>query len=268
ERLNAANALGWGAYFAVGLRRPSLTRWKRGGAADVIALPALFVDVDDPSSEALARLQCAQPSPSCIVSSGGGYHAYWWLNEPTVDLETARRLLRGLASTLQGDSLSVAQSLRIPSTINTKPQRHHALCHLIDLNERRYKVSDFVPLLPASMSSSRVERQPSVTAVPFTPNADLVARVTDELIRRGCKPRGEWLNGACPFPERHKQGDQHPSFGFNTRSAYGFCHVCGTLLLKDLCAALNVRPSDHGSIARKEVMPSSAVRVSSRILTH
>ncbi len=88
-RLDAANALGWGAYFAVGLRRPGLTRWKRGGAAEVVALPALFVDVDDTSLETLARLQYAQLKPSCIVSSGGGYHAYWWLNEPTADLETA-----------------------------------------------------------------------------------------------------------------------------------------------------------------------------------
>jgi len=107
-RLDAANAMGWGVYFAVGLRRPGLNRWKRGGAADVVALPALFVDVDDPSSEVLGRLQDAQPSPSCIVFSGGGYHAYWWLDEPTTDLERARRLLRGLASALHGDSLSVA----------------------------------------------------------------------------------------------------------------------------------------------------------------
>ena len=27
--LDQANALGWGAYFAVGLRRPGLTRWQR-----------------------------------------------------------------------------------------------------------------------------------------------------------------------------------------------------------------------------------------------
>lgn len=111
ERLDAANALGWGAYFAVGLRQPGLTRWKRGGAAEVVALPALFVDVDDSSSETMARLQYAQLKPSCIVSSGGGYHAYWWLDEPTSDLETARRLLRGLATHLQGDALSIAQSL-------------------------------------------------------------------------------------------------------------------------------------------------------------
>lgn len=267
-RLDAANALGWGAYFAVGLRQPSLTRWKRGGAAEVVALPALFVDVDDASSEALARLQCAQLKPSCIVSSGGGFHAYWWLDEPTTDVETARRLLRGLATVMHGDALSVAQSLRVPSTLNTKPQRHRALCHVIDLNDRRFALSDFVALVPASMSSSQANRPRSGTsAAPYTPNADLVMRVADELILRGCTARGNWLNGACPFPEHHKHDDQHPSFGFNRRSAYGFCHVCGTLLLKDLCAALNVRPDEHGGVTRKEGMPSSLTHVSRRIFT-
>ncbi|HLU11979.1 MAG TPA: hypothetical protein VK003_20050 [Oceanobacillus sp.] len=110
-KLDGANALGWGAYFAVGLRRPGLTRWQRGGTADVVALPALFVDVDDPSSSALERLRSTSPAPSCIVYSGGGYHAYWWLGEPATDLELARRLLRGLAAALHGDMLSVAQSL-------------------------------------------------------------------------------------------------------------------------------------------------------------
>lgn len=265
ERLNAANALGWGAYFAVGLRRPGLTRWKRGGAADVIALPALFVDIDDPSSEALGRLQCAQLKPSCIVSSGGGYHAYWWLNEPTTDLNTARLLLRGLAEALGGDSLSVAQSLRVVGSVNTKPSRGNVMCSLLELHERRYALDDFAAYLPRP--SPRPTLQRSQITTPYIPSADLLTLVVSALMQRGGRMRGDWVNGACPFPEHHRNADQHASFGFNMRSAYGFCHVCGTLLLKDLCAALNVRPSDHNVMTRKEVMPGSATRVSSRILT-
>jgi hypothetical protein len=53
---------------------------------------------------------------------------------------------------------------------------------------------------------------------------------------------------------------------FNTRSGYGFCHVCGTLLLKDVCAALNIRPSDYGGISRKEVMPNPQTHLSNHIL--
>jgi hypothetical protein len=252
ERLDAANALGWGAYFAVGLRRPDLTRWKRGGAADVVALPALFVDVDDLSTEALLRLQCARPAPSCIVSSGGGYHAYWWLDEPTSDLTTARHLLRGLASALHGDSLSVAQSLRVPLSYNTKPARDNALCRVLELHERRYPLHVFNVYLPSDRLPPR--RSSASTPAARTPiNADTIRRVADVLLASGCKPRGDWLNGACPFPTRHKHEDRHPSFGFNTKTGYGFCHVCGTLLLKDLCPALGLPALDQ---PRKGVMPA------------
>lgn len=60
------------------------------------------------------------------------------------------------------------------------------------------------------------------------PDADSESKTCTLLVQRG-----DWLNGACPFPERHKHGDRHPSFGFNTKTGYGFCHVCGTLLLKN-----------------------------------
>ena len=58
EDLYAANALGWGGFVGVGLRRQALGRWRRGGTDDVAALPALFVDVDDPSADS-AEEACA-----------------------------------------------------------------------------------------------------------------------------------------------------------------------------------------------------------------
>src|SRR4051794_15156054 len=64
DQLFEANALGWGGYVAVGLRCPQLGRWRRGGFADIAALPALFVDVDDPSDETLRKLRDFHPTPS------------------------------------------------------------------------------------------------------------------------------------------------------------------------------------------------------------
>ncbi len=235
--LDRANALGWGAYFAVGLRRLGLTRWQRGGAADVVALPALFVDVDDSSSAALTRLHGAKPAPSCIVASGAGYHAYWWLDEPTADFTQARYVLQALASALHGDPLSLAQSLRVPATVNTKSERHGAQCHLLTLTDRRYALDEFKHLLPVRVP--RNQRRQNY-AVPYRPASHLIDSVADALLASGCRPRGNWLNGACPFPERHKHADRHPSFGFNTRTGYGFCHVCGTLLMKDLCYVIGL----------------------------
>ena len=123
EDLYAANALGWGGYVAVGLRRPQLGRWRRGGTDDVAALPALFVDVDDPSSDMLRKLRDFRPTPSCIVNSGGGYHAYWWLDDPPTKVGSLSPLLQALTTKLGGDALSVAHSLRLPGTVNTKPER-------------------------------------------------------------------------------------------------------------------------------------------------
>jgi hypothetical protein len=238
-RLDETNALGWGAYFAVGLRRPGLTRWKRGGAADVIALPALFVDVDDLSPQALIRLQRSELRPSCIVMSGGGYHAYWWLDEPTTDLNNARLLLHGLATALQGDKLSIAQSLRVVSSANTKPSRGNTLCRLVELHERRYALDDFAAYLlrpkPSTAPAQRIQ-----STISYVPSADLIARVASALMQQGGRLRGDWVNSACPFPEHHKHGDRQHSFGFNTVTGYGYCHVCGTLLLRDLCPALGI----------------------------
>ncbi len=238
-QLDRANALGWGAYFAVGLRRPGLTRWQRGGAADVVALPALFVDVDDLSMEALRLLQCADPAPSCIVASGGGFHAYWWLDEPTSDLTRARHLLRELATALHGDHLSVAQSLRVPQSHNSKPMRGNALCRVLEIHNHRYPLEAFKAYLPVDRLQPR-HSSSLATRTPIPLNADNIYRVADALLASGCKPRGDWLNGACPFPQRHKHADRHHSFGFNRKTGYGFCHVCGTLLLKDLCPALGI----------------------------
>ena len=147
ERLSEANWLGWGAYFAVGLRKPGLPRFRRGGDQDVVALPAFYVDVDSATQETLATLHAFSPPPSVLVHSGGGFHAYWLLDEPVMDVNAARPVLQGLAKALGGDGLSPAQSLRLPGTINTKLGRDGALCHLVEVSDRRYPLSDFQPFI-------------------------------------------------------------------------------------------------------------------------
>jgi hypothetical protein len=240
--LQAANRQGWGAYFAVGLRKPGLGRWKRGGVAEVVALPALFVDVDDPSDDTRLRLERMSPTPSCIVFSGGGYHAYWWLDEPLSDMTRARELLQGLAERAGGDRLSPAQSLRLPTTINNKPGRDGRRCEIRLLTEARYLLNAFPRAAPKQRPEPRCSNR-RTTSTRFVPSLALIEAVTQTFAGQGYRSAGEWLKGRCPFPERHKHGDQHASFAFNTRTGYGYCHVCGTLLLKDLCPVLGIAPS-------------------------
>lgn len=240
QRLHATNEMGWGAFIAIALRRKGLGRYRRGSAEDILALPALFVDVDDVSLSALQRLQDIQPHPSCITFTGGGFHAYWILDEPLTDMTLARKLLRALAKATSGDFLSPVQSLRLIGTKNTKPHRKEALCHAIHLQDTTISVSDFAYLLPVQNKSIQGHTRETGRSGNYRFNPGVLQTVTDTFIRLGYKQSGDWLSGACIYPENHLHDDAHPSFGFNTRTGYGNCFRCGSVLLKDISTTLGI----------------------------
>ncbi len=249
ERLAQANRQGWGACMGVATRTHDLGRWRRGGGNDLLALPALFVDVDDPAPETVRRLRQVTPPPSCIVATGGGYHAYWWLAAPLTDFDYARGVLRALAAAVGGDPLSPAQSLRLPGSHNTKPGREGARCRVVAWQDRRYALAAFERF---GAEAKRVQPSGSfsslVAPASWGLNPALLAAVAGQLLDRDYRRSGEWLRGSCPFPHHHRHNDCHPSFGFNLRSGWGYCFVCGTVRLKDLCVALGIRPAAYGGL--------------------
>lgn len=250
--ITQANRLGWGAFFGVALRNTKLGRWRRGGNGDLRALPALFVDVDDPSPDVLHRLQTTEPVPSCITSTGGGFHSYYFLSTPLTDFTQARFALHALADRFGGDKLSTSQCMRLPNSCNTKPQRCNALCRVIVLQpERQYALTDFGFDFPPPCNT--LPRQPPRRFAPnlrmqYTLNPAVVDVVIQTLLGRGYRRSGAWLSGPCLFPQHHHQNDAHVSFGFNTETAYANCFRCGSLLLKDVCQALAIRPADYGGL--------------------
>ncbi len=76
----------------------------------------------------------------------------------------------------------------------------------------------------------------------------MVEALAGHFLAQGFKVNGTWLNGSCVYPEHHKHGDARPSFGYNTATGFGYCHICGPLLTKDLCCALNIHPADYGGL--------------------
>jgi hypothetical protein len=254
QRLSDTNQMGWGAYFAVGLRQPGLGRWKRGGATEVVALPAFYADIDDSTDAALIKLRGARLPPSVIVHSGGGYHAYWLLEEPTTDVNTARQVLQGLARTFGGDGLSPAQSLRLPGTINTKPERGRALCHLVESSDCHYRLSDFASLIP-SVARPRT-RQPATRASADTSsrclNTALIQAITAVLYRDYAareQRRSAWIAALCPCGHARDSPGAH--FFFNPAIGCGRCHGRhGTLRLTDLCSILGIDAAAYGGVYR------------------
>ena len=254
QRLSNTNQMGWGAYFAVGLRKPGLSRWKRGGAAEVVALPAFYTDIDDPTEATLMKLRGARLPPSMIVHSGGGYHAYWLLDEPTRDLHLARQVLQGLARTFGGDGLSPAQSLRLPGTVNHKPERSGAVCHLVESSDRHYHLLDFGPFIPPAPRP--LTKQSTLRAAHPTNNKNLngqlIHAITTVLYRDYAareQRRSDWLASLCPCGHARDSPGAH--FFFNPTIGCGRCHGRhGTLRLTDLCSVLGIDAAIYGGVYR------------------
>jgi hypothetical protein len=160
EAMQRTNALGWGAYVGIAYRKRPLSRYRRGGKSDLLALPALFADVDRAPQTVLPSLQHVL-APSLIVASGGGTHLYWFLRTPTTDFERAGRMLQGLARHLDADrSMTVDQILRLPGTRNTKPARQGALCRVLQASRNTYQLADFASYEKAAPARPRLLKQP------------------------------------------------------------------------------------------------------------
>lgn len=250
ERLTHANRQGWGAYVAVASRKTNLGRWRRGGKADLLALPSLFADIDRPPEAVLPQIRNFQPAPSCIIGSGRGVHLYFLLDHGTTDLDFAGRVLHGLATVLRADPLTCAQSMRLPGTLNRKPHRAPARCEVLKLHpDRRYRLVDFAHYAAPPRKTRSPRRKPGYPTSSQL-NSRVVDALVDHFVTQGFKSRGTWLSGPCVYPEHHAHGDARPSFAFNPATGYGFCHRCGTLLAKDLCHAVGINPVELGGLMR------------------
>lgn len=246
SRLQSANAQGWGAYFSVSTRKTDLGRWRRGGKVDLAALPALFVDLDGNRDVALRQLETYRFPPSCLVSSGGGLHVYWFI-QPTMDWVQASLVLQELASELNGDATNIAQALRLPGTRNLKPNRNGALCHLISLHpERRYQLADF----PTSSTHSAGQTLPSLPSITSKrPNPRLLQAVVDCLCReyQGFLKSNGYLAALCPCGHCRDYPGSH--FSLDPVRGVATCFGRhGRLRLKDLCSLLHIRPSQYGGL--------------------
>jgi hypothetical protein len=122
------------AYFGVALRKPEAARDRKGTAAYCQTLTTLFVDADFKrlgEEETRRRIDAFAITPSAIVNSGGGLHAYWFLR-PALALDTPnrlaearvilRRLAIGVADVADVAVSEPARVLRIPGSFNFKPE--------------------------------------------------------------------------------------------------------------------------------------------------
>ena len=152
RQADALNKSGHGAFFA-----PCLRNQKKGSAESAALVPALWADIDcdddlQQRASALEKLHDFEPKPSIILDSGSGWHSYWLLDEPFLLVDNAARqhitsILHGLFAAVDGDAdyaRSVASMMRLPDTVNTKPDRGGVVAVITEFHpDRRYPLSAF-----------------------------------------------------------------------------------------------------------------------------
>lgn len=130
-------------FFGVLPRKSALPDRKTGRKDECHSGHVVWVDIDNREG-VLQRLQDFSPSPSLIIDSGNGYHAYWLLNDEC-SLETIERINQVLAQNLEADKSGwdCSQLLRLPGSLNLKDPQSPKPCTVIELHrERRYAVNE------------------------------------------------------------------------------------------------------------------------------
>lgn len=128
-----------------------MPRMRRAGKnADVMPLTdVLWADLDakhaaNGKAGVWANVHRSPVSPSIIVDSGNGYHAYWLLRD-LVPFEDASLAMKSIAKRIGGDhTYDAARVLRVPGTTNYKNGEDLHAVRVITFNpKRRYRWADF-----------------------------------------------------------------------------------------------------------------------------
>ena len=99
-----------------------------GSAQDITALTAHWVDIDRSPEEAFAAL-AGKPTPTLVVGTGRGVHAYWVFEQPLPatqqNVADWYKLQHALTACLGGDPMArdSVHMLRFPGTFNSKRGR-------------------------------------------------------------------------------------------------------------------------------------------------
>lgn len=98
----------------------------RATVNDIAAINCLFGEFDQKDGWTFDKIQELDPKPSVVVSSGGGWHCYWILEEPALVTDENRneidQVQKAWVSRVGSDegAKDLARVLRIPGTVNHK----------------------------------------------------------------------------------------------------------------------------------------------------
>jgi hypothetical protein len=149
--LDFNRAEGWNIYFGANPRTGLKTFQK-----DIRDVISIFTDIDGKNfsggkAEALEGLDSFPLTPNIIVDSGNGFHAYWILEDPLLDITPEERLrvrqaLAGVGVAVRGDKgvHNLDRIMRLPGTWNVKDPLFPKPCRVLQYNlDYFFSLGDF-----------------------------------------------------------------------------------------------------------------------------
>ncbi|MCO4317331.1 DNA-primase RepB domain-containing protein [Phyllobacterium sp. 21LDTY02-6] len=172
---------------------------RKAKKAEIVSASTLHVDVDDASIESLERLRSYIPAPTVILGSGGGFHAYWRLTQPSFDLDLVEQANIQIAQTVGGDHChNVDRIMRLPGTINLPNAKKLAsgrvatLATVIESDwSRTYSLDDFPIGNEPSPAGSKISVVTStdIAEVSIDSIGKTVSEATFAIIKQGDDPQ-------------------------------------------------------------------------------
>ena len=181
------------------------------------------------------------------VATGGGVgrHIYWQIDDLPKSVKAMSTPIGNIEMCAEGRQVVAPPSIHPTTKQPYVVEKPLDILHVADLKE-------VVDWIESFKQTAQLQGWQPPQNLPAAAGGDLNPRLLEAVGQyfagRGHKQYGDWLHGQCIYPHRHKHGDRNPSFGYNTRSGYGFCYRCGTMLTKDICATLGIQPDDYGGL--------------------
>jgi len=247
----------WTLYQQERAEEKTIRSWTFGNVGIVCGAVSgnlVILDLDGAAGYAAFAAMFPQLAETYTVASGGGIgrHVYFYADHLPLRVKAMNTPIGHLE--LCGDGRQVVA----PPSIHPITGQPYRIEKALDIL-RVPNLNDLAAWIEAFKQRQTVQTwKPPRISAPMG-EAPLNHRIVDEIARtlagQGFKSHGDWLHGRCINPQGHKHGDRNPSFGFNSMSGYGHCYVCGTMLAKDICARLNIDPSQLGGLIEKPEPP-------------
>jgi hypothetical protein len=264
---------GWKQYQKQRPSEQDIRRWAQEGLLRNLGIVCgkvsgnlVVLDFDGPGAYgAFAALFPSLASSFTVATgSGKGKHVYLYVDDLPPTTRALDTPIGHIELRAEGTYVAAPPSIHPVTKARYTVEKPHAILRVADLNELVRWIEAFKPSMGQKRQWRPPRHQPPQDGAI---NPALIDAIADTLRGRRHKERAGWINCSCIYPERHTNGDRNPSFGFNTKTGYGHCYRCGTILAKDICQALGIDPADHGGLMGKpEIQPSSQpVRVNTPV---